>query len=234
MKKYHSHTLLYLHETISLGSARSDGFTSAFSDLYHPMMTELDARLFAMWESTPYNGHWPQVTIIWEIDAFADYARIGRAQARGGSHQVAATAWATYLADNGASGEGRIMYAGRSNKTLTQLQEADFGAGLVIQEIMQTKPGRQDDYIRELERLYVPWSERTGKRWLGSFITTFRFNEVIHYWALDGDWACFEEHYPSWKDSPPAEIVTWMSVAPALRDGWEDSILQALPPSPLQ
>ena len=80
----------------------------------------------------------------------------------------------------------------------------------------------------------MPWSERTGKRWLGSFITTFRFNEVIHYWALDGDWDCFANHYPSWKDSPPAEIVTWMSVAPALRDGWEDSILQALPPSPLQ
>ena len=104
------------------------------------------------------------------------------------------------------------------------MKEAQFGAGLVIQEIMQTKPGRQDDYIRELERLYVPWSESTGKRWLGSFITTFRFNEVIHYWALDGDWDCFENHYPSWKDSPPAEIVTWMSVAPALRDGWEDSI----------
>ncbi|HYY00621.1 MAG TPA: NIPSNAP family protein, partial [Mycobacterium sp.] len=82
--------------------------------------------------------------------------------------------------------------------------------------------------------LYVPWSERTGKHWLGSFTTTFRFNEVIHYWALEGGWDCFAEHYPSWKDSPPAEIITWMSVAPALRDGWEDSILQALPPSPLQ
>ena len=126
------------------------------------------------------------------------------------------------------------MYAGRSNKTLAQLQEAGFGAGLVIQEIMQTKPGRQDDYIRELERLYVPWSERTGKHWLGSFTTTFRFNEVIHYWALEGGWECFAEHYPSWKESPPDEIVTWMSVAPALRDGWEDSILQALPSSPLQ
>jgi hypothetical protein len=99
---------------------------------------------------------------------------------------------------------------------------------------MQTKPGRQGDYIRELERLYVPWSESTGKRWLGSYTTTFRFNEVIHYWALDGDWDCFENHYPSWKDQPPAEIVTWMSVAPALRDGWEDSILQALGPSPLR
>ncbi len=234
MKKYHSHTLLYLHETIDLGTAHAEQFTAEFSGIYHPMMSALGARLFALWETTPYNGHWPQVTIMWEINAFADYARIGRAQARGGSHQGAAAQWASYLRGIGATGEGRIMYAGRANKTLAQLQDADFKAGLVIQEIMQTKPGKQDDYIRELERLYVPWSESTGKRWLGSFITTFRFNEVIHYWALEGDWDCFENHYPSWKDSPPAEIVTWMSVAPALRDGWEDSILAALPPSPLQ
>jgi hypothetical protein len=187
MRKYHSHTLLYLHETIALGSGRSDRctgdersrgeiFVEAFGDVYHPMMQDLGARLFAIWESTPYNGHWPQVTIIWEIDGFADYARVGRAQARGGSHEAAAAKWSTFLADVGASGEGRIMYPGPSNKTLAQLEEAEFGAGLVIQEIMQTKPGRQDDYIRELERLYVPWSERTGKRWLGSFTTTFRFN----------------------------------------------------------
>jgi hypothetical protein len=234
MKKYFGHTFLYLHETIALGSGRAEDFIGVFSDIYQSMMEELGARLFAIWEATPYNGHWPQVTIIWEIDAFADYARIGRAQSRGGSHCEAAASWARYLSELGASGEGRIMYAGRSNRTLAQLQEENFGAGLVIQEIMQTKPGRQDDYIRELERLYVPWSVSTGKRWLGSFITTFRFNEVIHYWALDGDWDCFENHYPSWKEHPPAEIVTWMSVAPALRDGWEDSILQALPPSPLQ
>ena len=109
MRKYHSHTLLYLHETIALGSGSSDLFTEEFSGTYQPMMHELGARLFALWETAPYNGHWPQVTIIWEIDAFADYARIG-----------------------------------------------------------------------------------------------------------------------------PAEIVTWMRVAPALRDGWEDSILHALPPSPPQ
>ncbi|MCK0177408.1 MULTISPECIES: NIPSNAP family protein [Mycobacteriaceae] len=234
MKKYYGHTLLYLHETIDLGTLGSDRFVETFSSTYEPMMTELGARLFSIWETTAYNGHWPQVTIIWEIDAFADYARIGRAQARGGSHAETAASWSAFLSAAGARGEGRIMYAGRSNKTLAELTGAGFGADLVIQEVMQTKPGRQDDYIRELERLYVPWSESTGKRWLGSFITTFRFNEVIHYWALDGGWDCFEEHYPSWKDSPPAEIVTWMSVAPALRDGWEDSILAALPPSPLQ
>lgn len=234
MRKYHRHTLLYLHETIELGGGGSDEFTERFTATYQPMMTELGARLYAIWETTQYNGHWPQVTIIWEIDAFADYARIGRAQARGGSHNAAAAQWPAYLSGIGAHGEGRIMYAAPQNRNLAQLKDADFKAELVIQEVMQTKPGKQDDYIRELERLYVPWSESTGKRWLGSFTTTFRFNEVIHYWALDGGWDCFESHYPSWTDSPPAEIVTWMSMAPALRDGWEDSILSALPPSPLQ
>ncbi|WP_395307137.1 NIPSNAP family protein [Mycobacterium sp. AMU20-3851] len=234
MRKYHRHTLLYLHETIELGRGTSAQFTECFNGIYHPMMQQLGARLFALWETTPYNGNWPQVTVIWEIDAFADYARIGKAQAPGGSHAGAAAEWTAYLSGIGAHGEGRIMYAAPQNRNLAQLQEEGFTAELVIQEIMQTKPGKQDDYIRELERLYVPWSESTGKRWLGSFTTTFRFNEVIHYWALDGGWECFENHYPSWKDAPPAEIVTWMSVAPALRDGWEDSILAALPPSPLQ
>ena len=74
-----------------------------FSDVYQPMMDELGARLFAIWETTPYNGHWPQVTIIWEIDAFADYARIGRAQARGGSHEAAAAKWSAFLSEIGAS-----------------------------------------------------------------------------------------------------------------------------------
>jgi len=142
MKRYHSHTLLYLHETIELGSGRGDRFTEVFSDVYQPMMQELGARLFAVWEATPYNGHWPQVTIIWEIDAFADYARIGRAQARGGSHVETAAKWAAFLSEIGASGEGRVMYAGASNKTLAQHKESSFTAGLVIQEVMHHHAAR--------------------------------------------------------------------------------------------
>ena len=41
MKKYYGHTLLYLHETISLGSGRGDRFTEVFTDTYQPMMDEL-------------------------------------------------------------------------------------------------------------------------------------------------------------------------------------------------
>ena len=116
MKKYYGHTLMYLHETIALGSCSSDRFTEPFGEVYRPMMEELGARLFAIWESTAYNGHWPQVTIIWEIDAFADYSRIGKAQAHGGSHREAVQRWSAFLAGHGATGEGRIMYAGRSNR----------------------------------------------------------------------------------------------------------------------
>ena len=126
------------------------------------------------------------------------------------------------------------MYAGRSNRTQAQLLEAKFGAGLVIQEIMQTKPGKQDDYIRELERLYVPWSERTGKRWLGSFITTFRLQRGHPLLGAGRRVGLLREPLPVLEGQPARRIVTWMSVAPALRDGWEDSILQALPPSPLR
>src|SRR5262249_46870718 len=202
--------VLHVDETIDLGSGRGEQFAEVFSDVYHPMMEELGARLFAIWEVTPYNGHWPQVTIIWEIDAFADYARIGRAQARGGSHESTAAKWSEFLSGIDARGEGRIMYAGRSNRTLAQLKEANFSAGLVIQDIMGSKPGRKEDYSGGLEGVYVPWWESPGKMWLGSFIPPFRFNEVTHYWALGGDGACFENHSPLWKETPPAEIVTWM------------------------
>ncbi len=163
MKKYHSHTLLYLHETIDLGSGRSDRFTEVFSDVYQPMMEELGARLFAIWETTPFNGHWPQVTSSGRSTPSPTMRASGGRSHAGGSHEAPFAKWTAFLSEIGASGEGRIMYAGRSNKTLAQLKDENFTAGLVIQEIMQSKPGRQDDYIRELERLYVPWSESTGK-----------------------------------------------------------------------
>jgi hypothetical protein len=59
MRKHHSHTQLYLRETIALGSGSSDRFTGVFVDTYRPMMEELGARLYCMWETTPYNGALP-------------------------------------------------------------------------------------------------------------------------------------------------------------------------------
>ena len=59
MRRHYDHTLLYLHETIDLGRGLGAEFTGAFTDVYQPMMSELGARLFGLWETTRYNGHWP-------------------------------------------------------------------------------------------------------------------------------------------------------------------------------
>ncbi len=41
MRKHYDHTLLYLQETISLGSGRSEQFVDALGEVYHPMMEAL-------------------------------------------------------------------------------------------------------------------------------------------------------------------------------------------------
>jgi hypothetical protein len=77
-------------------------------------------------------------------------------------------------------GEGRII-RGKSNKT--SRIRSRLSAGLVIQEIMQTKPGRQTTTsVSSAVRSVVG----THGRGAGSFIAFQFVNEVIHYWALDG------------------------------------------------
>ena len=200
MKKYYGHTLLYLHETISLGSGRSDRFTEVFADTYQPMMDELGARLFAIWESTPYNGHWPQVTVIWEIDGFADYARIGRPQARGGSHEAAAGKWSAFLADIGASGEGRIMYPGPATRR-SPATRGQFRCDAGDSRDHADQAGTSRRLHPRAGRLYVPWSERTGKRWLGSFTTTFAStrSSTTGLWTAAGS---ASQPLSSWKEQP--------------------------------
>src|SRR5271169_5604617 len=44
MRKHHGHTLLYLNETIALGTGSSDRFTEVFVDTYQPTMHDLGAR----------------------------------------------------------------------------------------------------------------------------------------------------------------------------------------------
>ncbi len=234
MRKQFEHRSLYLHETINLGIGDMDTFNSAFATYYQPLMTEAGARLFGHWQGAPFNSNWPEITTIWEIDG---YDHFGQLSAMRTAHDTKASGfheWNKVLAQLQASGEGRICYANSGIKPASELISTGYDARVVIQEIMTTKPGRQEDYIEQLEYAYVPWSERTGKKWLGSFVPIFRNQEVIHYWAIEGGWDDIGKWYPSWKGDIPDDIKSWMKLAPALRDSWDDSFLSALPQHPLQ
>ncbi len=233
MRKEFQHRSLYLHETTQLGIADMGKYNAAFSDSYRPAMERLGARLFGHWQSGRFNSHWPEVTTIWEIDGYGHFGDLSAARCGVGENAEAFAEWDNSLLALQASGEGRLCYANKAIRPIGDLVDSRYDASVVIQEIMTTKPGRQEDYIEQLEYAYVPWSERTGKKWLGSFVTIFRNEEVIHYWALDGGWDGFGKWYPSWKGDIPDDIKSWMKLGPALRDSWDDSILCALPGHPL-
>ena len=114
MKHYHRHTLLYLHETIGLGSGRSDGFSRGLQRRLPP-----DDGRAGRPAVRNLGDHAVQRALAAGHDHLGD-RRVRRlrphrkAQARGGSHADAAAKWATYLSGIGAHGEGRIMYAGRA------------------------------------------------------------------------------------------------------------------------
>lgn len=233
MPQSHQARALFLHEKTHIRAGETDRFVAEFSDQYQPLMERLGARLFGIWESSPINGRWPEITTIWEIDSYQHLAQIGGARHRDPAERTAFGLWNALLGEIDGKGEGRLVFGSPGIKTVAERKAEGFSTTVVIEEVMQTKPGRQSDYVTELEYLYVPWSESTGKKWVGSFTTVFRYNEVIHYWALDGGWEAFGNHWPSWQGAPDPAIRSWMNVAPALRDGWEDSFLQALPPNPL-
>jgi hypothetical protein len=233
MRTEFKHRNLYIHETTHLRAGSVDRFSQEFSEQYQPLMERNGARLFGLWQGAPFNSNWDEVTTIWEIDGYAAFGALGAARHRDPVSRKAFSQWDLLLGELGASGEGRLAYPNRNIKPIDELKQTGFNTTVVIQEIMKTKPGKQEAYIEQLEYAYVPWSERTGKKWLGSFTTIFRNEEVIHYWALDGGWDGFAKHYPSWKGDIPADIKSWMTMAPSLRDSWDDSILQSLPPNPL-
>lgn len=234
MRTQFQHRALYIHETTSLGIGDIDRYSEAFTDCYQPAMEQHGARLFGHWQGSHFNSNWPEITTIWEIDGYDHLGKLGalRSHSKGRNRQFAA--WDKVLAELQAAGEGRLCYANSDIKLLSELQAESYDAAVVIQEIMTTKAGRQEDYIEQLRYAYVPWSERTGKKWLGSFVPIFRNEEVIHYWALEGGWDGFGQWYPAWKGDIPDDIKSWMKLAPALRQSWDDSFLSALPQHPLK
>ena len=229
----HVRRKLFVHETIQIKAGATSRFVEGFSNEYQPAMERQGVRLYGLWEGSPLNSKWPEITAIWELESYQHFANLGAARHREPETRKSFEQWDGFLGELGGKGEGRLTYANPGIKSIEELKAAGFTTTVMIQEIMQTKPGKQNTYVEELDYLYVPWSERTGKKWLGSFTTVFRYNEVIHYWALEGGWDGFGKYFPSWGEKPDPDIRAWMNVAPALRDGWDDSFLQSLPPNPL-
>jgi hypothetical protein len=221
----------YIHETTHLQGGSLELYSKSFSNHYQPLMEGQGARLFGHWRANPFNSNWPEITTIWEIDGRSHFGSLSEARFKKGEVSDRFSVWDEQLAQLGCQGEGRLCYANDDIKSVAEMKQENIKSSAVIQEIMITKPGRQRDYLEQLKRLFVPWSEGVGNPWLGSFVSATRNEEVIHYWILKDGWTSFGNDTPM-SDELKAMYKTWMNVAPALRDSWDDSFLAALPQHP--
>lgn len=216
--------MFYLHETTDLTPAGLSGYVAAFDATYRPAMEGLGARLVALWETVPFSNRWPRTLALWEIDDFRVLAGIGRAR------RDRLADWSAAVAGLVTGGAGRVLTPSPHCPTVATLRERGVPPAVVVHERIHTIPGQQFAYMRELERLYVPWAERNGRRWLGTYTTNWRNSEAILIWAWEQGWDTLAEHYGRQQHiiTHDPDLSRWMEGGVALRDDWDDSILEAL------
>jgi len=215
--------MFYLHETVALRPGARDEFVGAFDEVYAPAMDRLGARLVALWDTMPFSHAWPQTIALWEVDDFRAIAEIGRSEA-------ALTEWRKASAPFMTGGEGRVLTPSPNSPTLAALRSLNTARTVCVHERIFTTPGRQFDYMRALEERYVPWAQRNGRDWVGSYTTNWKNGEAILIWGLRDGWDTMRDLYGRQKHiiSEDPDLSAWMATSTDLREDWHDAVVQAI------
>ena len=196
-------------------------------------MREAGARLVALWETVGISLPWPRTIALWELDNLKHYAALAGAQYGGGALGAGFRKWRGALGGLARNGEGRILVPAAGNPTLRALKESGVSAQVCVHEILTTQPDKQRDYVDGIEHLWMPYAVRNGRRWIGTYSTSWKNHEAVSIWALEKGWDTLAEHY-SRDPSGDVELKTWMQIAIALRERYDDGLLHALAPTPLK
>lgn len=222
--------MFYIHETTDLNPGAVDDFVEAFDTEYAPLMRDLGARLVSLWETVPFTFKWPQTVALWEIDDMRVLAEIGRAQRQEPTGARRFAQWRSTLGGMSTGGEGRILTPSPGSPTIAQLRENGVSPGVCVQERIHTIPGMQFAYLRQLERLYIPWALKNGRQWLGTFTTNWKNSEAILIWAWEEGWDTLGVNYGRQAHiiEHDPDLQTWMECGLGLRDDWHDALLESL------
>ena len=231
--------MIYLHETAQLVVGKTDNFVEMFEVSYQPMMEELGARLVALWETVPTTLPWPQAITLWEIDDQLHYAKIAAGQH---SDPTYAPRFKEYRNELGAcvtGGAGRILVPAKKAPTLADMRAENLDLTVCVHEWLHTQPDKQFDYVEQIERLWVPYAQRNGRNWVGTYSTKWKNFEAMSIWAFPNGYATYGEHYdPKWGKTPTeldkADLEGWMQIAISLRERYDDGLMHALAPTPLR
>ncbi len=230
--------MIYIHEQTQIAPGKMDRFVDLFEQVYQPLMEELGARLVAMWETVAISLPWPQTIALWEVDDQVHYSKIAAAQYTDVKYAKRFRAWRNERETCVTGGTGRILAPAPHNPTLAELKADGIDATVCVHEWLTTQPDKQFDYVEQIDRLWVPYARRNGRKWIGTYSTQWKNFEAISIWALPKGFTSYGEHYTARYSKTPspedkADLEGWMQIAIALRERYDDGLMTALRPTPL-
>lgn len=219
--------MLYLHDTFTLLPGRCAAFVESFDTRYRPMMTDLGARLVDLWQTASMSLPWPAAIALWEVDD-ADAAQRLLRETHGGSHRDTLSRWMDSLDGTCTGGRGRILNPSAGVPTLAALRRQGVSTRVCVHEVITTLPDHQAEYLRQIEKLWLPSATRLGRIWIGTYATQWRNDECLSIWALEDPWLPFPRGEAEATVHLDPDVAEWLRRAGDFRAGFDDGIIVSL------
>lgn len=225
--------MIYLIEFTKVVSARFQEYVKAAGTEQVSLYQDMGFRLIGYWETVPSQGYWPDVMSLWEMDDYTAYGQICAREYGQGPLGKRFRDWQRHLGALATSSQGHLLEPSSKTPTLEQIKRGGRRAPMCITETMRTLPGKSREYVEQLQKLWLPVAEKHGWWMVGSYYSPWRNREVFNIWGAE-KWDIVPPggYSTEWKDDA-GDTHTWIEVGVALRETWDDSVMVALPFSPI-
>lgn len=219
-------TQVYIHEICQVRSGCLGTLRDAVADTFMPLAAKHGLKKVGFWETAPSQGWWPETVELWELESFPAYLAYLE-QSRTDADLIEWQAQKGELIDQSSAELCR-----RGRRTADAEAARAFGKHkLWLHEMVETKPSRQDDYVRSVEEFLMERIiDPIGRDILGNFIPVFNNRLVINIWPHGDDipTSTMGRYWPGETEYTGDALLNmniWMTLGPEVRLGWEDRFL---------
>jgi hypothetical protein len=175
---------VYLHETIHIVGAGSEGYTRHAGAGWAARAREGRSLLVGIWQQSGSTGDWPRVVNLWEMAGWDHWADLLEHQYAGGRQPPALRTWWTAGLRYRCGGFDRILAPAPWSPSRRELIERGVRGAAFLQEIATVLPGRAEQYLDAVASRWVPVAARRGLTLAGAWRTTMRDTEAVLLWCL--------------------------------------------------